>query len=108
MAKEVFEIPLVKSTARFKIRTVLDGIELVLKIDWNDRAQRFQLSIFDANESPLVEGLCLNVDTEILRKYTIDGLPTGKLFLYDTSGTHSECGLDDLGERCKLTYQSGL
>lgn len=105
---ELFEIPLVSSESRFKIRTILDAIEVILKIDWNDRAQRYQLSVYDANENALAEGLCMNVDTEIMNRYTIEGLPKGMLTLIDTSETHEEAGLGDLGERCKLIYQSAL
>lgn len=105
---ELFEIPLVNSEPRFKIRTILDEIEVILKVDWNDRAERFQLSVYDANENALVEGMTMNVDSEIMNRYTIEGLPKGMLILYDTSKTHTEAGLEDLGDRCKLIYQSAL
>lgn len=107
---DILEIPLVNDSPRFKIRTILDDIELILKFDWNDRAQRFQMSVYDANETALVEGICLNVDTELLTRFTIDGLPTGSLVLYDTSKTHeeatynSETNISDLGDRCRLIY----
>jgi hypothetical protein len=101
----VIEIPLVNNEPRFKIRTILDDLELVLKFDWNDRAQRYQMSIYDSNESALIEGICLNVDTELLKRFTIDGVPKGHLVLYDTSGLHEEAGIGDLGDRCKLVYK---
>lgn len=105
---DFLEIPLVNNEPRFKIRTVLDDIELVLLFDWNTRAERWQLSIFDANETVLVQGICLNVDTELLSRFVVDGLPNGKLALYDTSETNTEAGINDLGDRCKLIYQSAL
>lgn len=107
---EILEIPLINTEPRFKIRTTLDNIELILKIDWNDRAQRFQMSVFDSDENALVEGICMNVDTELLHRYLVSGLPRGKLVLYDTSKTHAEAGINagisDLGDRCKLIYQT--
>lgn len=102
----LLEIPLPNNESRFKIRTILDDIELIFKIDWNERAQRFQMSIYDASENALAEGLCMNINTEILERFTIDGLPNGELMLYDTSKTNTEAGLNDLGDRCKLIYQT--
>lgn len=108
---QILEIPLTNDEPRFKMRTTLDGVELVLKIDWNDRAQRFQMSVYDSAETALIEGICMNVDTELLNRYLVDGLPRGKLVLFDTSLTNSEAaindaGISDLGDRCKLLYQT--
>lgn len=101
---DIFDIPITNVESSFKIRTILEDVELVLRFDWNGRDSRWQLSVMDAQETPLVMGLALNVNTELIHRYEIEGLPPGRLALYDTSGKFLEAGRDDLGGRCKLLY----
>lgn len=62
----------------------------------------------DASEQPLLMGHPLNIDIELLERFEIDGLPPGKLTLYDMSEKSIECGRDDLGDRCQLLYQTSV
>lgn len=98
------EIPITLSDASFKIRTVLEGVQIFLRFDWNERDTKWQISIFDASENPLLYFIPMNVNTEILERFEIPGIPAGLLMLYDTSGKNVEAGRDDLGDRCKLVY----
>lgn len=100
----VFEIPITNTESSFKLRTILESVELVLRFDWNGRDSRWQLSISDAKEEPLIMGLALNINTELIHRYEMSELPAGRLALYDTSGKFLEAGRDDLGGRCKLLY----
>lgn len=99
-----FEIPITLTDPSFKIRTILENVQLVFKFDWNERDIKWNLSIFDTSENPLLYSLPLNVNTELLERFEIAGLPPGLLMLYDTSGKNLEAGRDDLGDRCKLVY----
>lgn len=99
-----FEIPITANDPSFKIRTILEGVQLVFRFDWNGRDIRWNISIYDTSENPLVLGLPLNINTELLERFEIAGLPPGLLMLYDTSGKNVEAGRDDLGDRCKLVY----
>lgn len=105
---EILEIPLSKEDNSFKIRVILEGIQLVLRLDWVERDLRWTISIFDAQETALVVGLPMNINTELIARFEIDGLPPGKLFLYDSSGGWAEAGRDDLGDRAKLLYQNSV
>lgn len=102
---EVLEIPLNSDDASFKIRTILEEIELVLRFDWNTRQAKWHIMILTSSEEPLV-GCPMNINSEFLSRFKKTGLPSGKLILYDTSGGIVECGRDDLGDRCKLLYQA--
>lgn len=101
---ELLQIPIVFDESSFKIRTTLEGITLIMKFDWSTRQERWCLSIFDGDENPLIMSLPLHIDSEILSRFEITGLPPGKLTLYDTTGKHQEAGRDDLGDRCLLLY----
>jgi len=103
---EIFQIPLVQDEASFKIRTVLDGVQVVLGVDWNTRNERWHLSTYDANGAPLLLRQPLNINTEIWDRFEIVGLPPGKIMLYDTKDESAEAGFEDLDDRCVLIYQS--
>lgn len=98
------EIPIQVGDASFKIRTILEDIQLVMKFDWNGRDTKWNVSIYDTSENPLVLGLPLNINTELLARFEIVGLPPGLMMLFDSSGKNEEAGRDDLGDRCKLIY----
>ena len=83
---EILNIPLDSENASFKIRTILEDIELVLLISWNTRAERWYLTIMNATEVTLLAGIPMHVDTEFIERFQIDGLPPGKLLLYDAGG----------------------
>lgn len=101
----VIEIPITSDFSSFKIRTELEGFKLVLKFDWNGRDERWQISISDGDEVLLIGGIPLNINTEFLERWEIDGLPPGKMILYDTSDSLVEASLEDLGSRCRLFYE---
>lgn len=49
----VFEIPITADDPAFKIRTVLEDVQVVLGFTWNERDERWQISVSDPNEAPL-------------------------------------------------------
>jgi hypothetical protein len=106
---EIFEIPLeVDEDYHFKLTTVLEDIQLILRFDWIERQLRWVLSIYDANEVLLVASLPLNINVELIERLEIIGLPPGRLILYDTTEKFIECGFKDLGDRCKLLYEMSI
>lgn len=100
------EIPLSSADPSFKIRTTLEGVNLILRFDWNDRLERWVISFFDEVENPLVYRVPLQVDHELIYRFEINGLPPGFMILYDTSDKRMPCGRNDLGKRCRLLYQT--
>lgn len=102
------EIPIQREEYRFEIRTSIDDVEYVLFFYWLERQERWCMDIKDANGDDLTLGIVLNVDRELIRQYTIEGMPSGMLFLMDMTDAHEECGIDELGDRCKLIYVSDI
>ena len=108
MSRPIYLVPIEvdEDLSSFKIRTELDSVAMVLRFDWNEREERWSMTIYDADETTLVAGLPLHVNLELIGRFEIDGLPLGGLMLYDASGQNEECGRDDLGDRCLLLYES--
>lgn len=103
---ELQEIPINFQEPHLKLRVILDNIQVVMQIDWNDEDSRWQISISDANENPLVMGLAMNINEELIQRFSITGLPLGQLVFLNTTGKDDEAGIDDLGNKCRLFYQT--
>lgn len=88
-------------------RVKLEGRDYLFRFAYNEREERWRLSIFDDEESPLLLGLKLVTNWELLQHYKADTrLPPGELWVMCTSGDDEPPKLDELGEgkRCELTY----
>lgn len=100
-------IPTSPGVPYFRQKTKLEGREYVLDFAYNQRIQRWHLSIFDEEETPLVQGLKLVVNWPLLRHYRYDSrIPPGELMALAQDGTHEPPGIDELGEgkRVELCY----
>lgn len=102
---DIFKIPTNSENASFKIRTDLEGATYVLRMDWNERAERWCLSIFDADETPILMGVPMNINMDLWGRFRLVDLPPGILMLYDTTGRNEEAGRDDLGDKAVLIYR---
>lgn len=103
---DVFIIPVDSESSSYKIRAAIEDKEYMILIEWNGRLERWHMSLFKSDMTPLVMGLPLNIDTDLLSRFKHADLPAGILFLYDASGRHVECGRNDLGVRCFMLYRS--
>ena len=100
----ILEIPISSPPEpSFKQRVTLENSEYVLQVYWQERSQRWYLSIFDGNEVPLVAGIVMGVNLSLIFRFEIIGLPPGDFILASQNG-FAECGFDELGDRCKLIY----
>ena len=100
-------IPTSPGVPYFTQKTRLDGRDFLLRFAYNERAERFSLSIFDESEQPVLLGLLLVANWPLLRHYRADArLPPGELMAVDLTGDGSPPTLDELGEgkRVELTY----
>ena len=105
---DIYSIPINSNSPSYKMRTTLGNDEYVFKIDWNERLSRWMFSLYDAQDNPLVVGLYLRVNFDLLSRFKINGMPSGMLMLYDASGSGEECGRNELGTRCKLLFRSAV
>jgi hypothetical protein len=88
-------------------KTRLDGRDYVLRFSFNEREERWHLSVFNDQEEPLLQGLKLLTSWPLLRNHRYDDrLPPGELMVIDLTGLDAPPGFAELGEgrRCELTY----
>jgi hypothetical protein len=85
----------------------LDGVEFILSLAYNQREERWYLSIADDEDVPIISGLKLQANWRLLYRHRYNTkLPAGELMATDTTGDGSPPTLLELGEgkRCVLTY----
>lgn len=91
----------------YQQRTRLEGRDYVLSFAFNEREQRWYLTLADEAESPIATGIKLVANWPLLRPYRYDPrTPLGELTVSDISGDSSPPTLLELGEgkRCELLY----
>ncbi len=89
------------------LKTRLDGVDYVLSLAYNQREDRWYLSIADDEETPILSGLKLVSNFGLLFRHRYNpAVPPGELMVTDTTTDKSPPGLLELGEgkRCELTY----
>ena len=96
------------TTEPFQRMTVrLDGRDYVLELRFNQREQRWYLSIADDEGDAILSGLKLQANWPLLVRHRYDTrVPPGELLVAVTTPDRSPPTLEDLGEgkRCELTY----
>ena len=88
-------------------RVRLDDRDYTLEFYYSTRQERYYLSLYDAEEKPLVAGLKLVCNVPLLRFYHYrDGMPSGELVVTCATQNPVPPKLGELGEdlRCELTY----
>lgn len=91
----------------YQQRTRLEGRDYVLTFAYNEREERWYLSIADEAESPIATGIKLISNWPFLDAYRFDPrCPPGQLNVSDISGDGSPPTQLELGEgkRCELLY----
>jgi len=69
----------------FKQAVVLDGVNYVLRIQWNTAGGFWSMSVYDANETLIRAGIKLVQWYPLRLQYNDPRLPPGEFVLVDTS-----------------------
>ena len=81
----------------------LDGRIYNLEMKWNERDSTWFMTMSDSEESPIVSGVRLVVDWDLLRTCVDARRPPGTLMAVDSTG-EGYPSLADLGSRVQLVY----
>lgn len=100
----IFEIPVDAIYPVFEQVVQLDGVSFTFRCNWNKRAERWFLSIYDVDGEPVVLSVGLCPDMELLAGYRMVGRPAGELILLDDGEPQRDPQRDDLGGRARLYY----
>lgn len=100
-------IPTTTGQPYYRQKTKLEGREYILEFSYNQRVQRWCLTLYDEVGTALLRGIKLVTNWPLLRHYRSDTrLPPGELIAMATDGSNEPPQLDELGEgkRVELLY----
>lgn len=103
----VLLIPTTPGAPYYQQKTRLDGRDYILHFAYNEREDRWYLSLHDEEDIAILRGLKLVANWPLLRHYRFDTrVPPGELMVIDLTGDGAPPGLNELGEslRCQLNY----
>lgn len=101
-------LPLIPSNPNYRFGTSLDGVQYVIDIRWNARANlgggAWYMDVLQADQTPIRMGLKVVLGCVLGGRVTAPEFPQGALFAVDQSGLDVEASLDDLGTRLIVVY----
>lgn len=100
----LLEIPLQAGLYAFDFQIALEGSAFTFKFHWNDRAQGWYWSLYDAAGAAVAEGRRLVVSWPLLRNIAAGNTPRGELYAFNTRRAGEDPGLTDLGTNVRMLY----
>lgn len=105
MAQSV--IPLDSLNSQYSLDVALSGTSYRLSFFWNVRGAFWTMDVTDLSDLPILMGVKLVADWDLLSNFANPLLPTGRLLCVDTSGAGTDPTDSDLGSRVILVYDDG-
>lgn len=101
----IIEIPLRSDLDHYEFSVDLDGKAYLFEIIWNTRNETWFLTIKNDEDTPIVAGIPLLVNSNLIARFERDELPPGVLTLLEVSGSNLDAEKADIGARCVLIYE---
>jgi len=97
-------IPVRADLPAYTFQIDLEGKLYTFTFRYNERMDRWLMDIADENENPLLSGIVILTDYNLIERFKDDALPPGEFFALDESGEQKYAGREDLGNDIKLFY----
>lgn len=97
-------LPVEPGLARYTFQCELDRVSFNFALEWTDRDSGWYMSIRDVVGAPLLSGRRVVLNYPLINLYREAGLPLGSIMALDSTGTDTEPGYADLGDRVYLAY----
>lgn len=104
----IWSIPVNFSTPDFSFQIDLDGTIFGFRFCYNERTDRWSMSISDGVGNPIVSGIAVVTNWKLLQRFKTPGLPPGQLFTMDITGGNTEPGEVNFGDTVLLCYSEAL
>jgi hypothetical protein len=101
----LLQIPVTSEFPNTELSVDLELITYILKFNFNSRTSLWYMTISQEDGTPLVVGVPIFTDVDIMIQYKNPDLPPGIFMAFDTEDLSADAGRDDLGNRVKLLYQ---
>ena len=96
-----------EGSSYFEKRISLDGRDYILRFLFNTREEKWYLDINDQDNVPIVSGLKLVLNIDLVRRLTDERRPKGALHVFENASSNEQQidpGLSSLGLDIQLVY----
>lgn len=99
-------IPIIGTSASFSQRLTLGNTLYIFLFNWSDAEARWFLNIMDQTNNPILMGIVMNTDEDLIGRFrvSVPALPQGFLFLHDMTLLGIEAGRNSLGKTHLLLF----
>jgi hypothetical protein len=98
------KIPLLASTSDQDVSIEVDGNPYILRVLWNERFGYFALSVYAADNAPILLNIKLVKNYPVTERFRDLRLPFGDFYLVQDKGNAERPAYDDLGSNFSLYY----
>lgn len=99
-----FTLPISSDEGYYSFDVELEGEIYIFYLRYNNRAEKWVISMYDSNEDPIFQGLYLVLGYDYFNSFYDSRLPSGNLVLVNIESANEEPTRDNLGTNCKLLY----
>jgi len=100
----LIQLPMAQNLPSFSFTSTLSGVAYTFNANYNTRADRWMLDILDVTLTPILMGIPLLIDRDLLAQYPTLPLPPGGLFVVDESGKQAQPGMGSFLINHNLLY----
>lgn len=106
LVRTFYEIPVTSQNGDNTFVTELNGKRLRFRFRYNRRFDMWSMSIYDAEDSAIIEGRMVVLGADLIGQYTDDRLPDGRIIAVnmDDNDPGHDAGEFDLGDRVRLLF----
>lgn len=97
-------IPFFNDQASFQEEVTLDGIPYLFKFTYNNRYDFWSMDILTKDEEPIVQGLKIVLNYELISRFRYLGVPAGELYAIDSTEKETRVNRENLGNTVQLFY----
>lgn len=98
-------VPVFPGEPLYQERVRLEDRDYIFRFDWSNREKRFYVSIFDQDEEPLLQGLKVTPNWDLLSRHHSNPIvPSGSLIPVDLESGGVPPTFDDFGVRVRMFY----
>lgn len=101
----MIQIPF-QTAAAFTQEVTLDEVPYRLAFAWNGRAGHWSMTFQDRDGTPLVEGIRIVPEYELIRQFPGRGIPPGMIFFVDPLGLRKVINRNDVPTDIEPVYMT--
>ena len=98
-------LPIDSKDTHYTFRTTVEDIPLLIRIDYNTRAEMWYIEIYDEFETLLIGSRALVTGYNIFNNIDLEGLPEINMLVINFLNTYENPTLTNLGSDVLITYR---